>query len=129
MKMQYTKLNNDEKLLALKLKYYDDQQWSPTTGDYYTSSRNDLELYQIVNEDNDYFYTNYCDPDKKTETPSSWLKSEFTTVGFGLKRVHVPEWILNRPLSKKILVSMCIAEANALDGQDCGCIDGCKYLK
>lgn len=91
--MKHTSLTQNQKLEALKLKYYDDFQWEPIKGDYYTSCRNDLELYQIVDEDDDFFYTNYCDPQRTTQNPSHWPKTDFKK-GFGEKRVFVPHFIL-----------------------------------
>jgi len=87
-----TSLTTEQKLEALALKYYQDYQWIPKAGDYYTSSRNDLELYFIVYADDHEIHTVYCDLQKGTSV-SVWKTSEFLT-GFGLKRVHVPDWIL-----------------------------------
>lgn len=101
--MAYTELTLNQKLEALALKYYEDFQWQPKKGDYYTSSRNDLELYQIVDEGEQFFYTKYCDPKKGNDT-SMWPKSTFLK-DFGLKRVFVPEWILNGADGEKFKVS------------------------
>jgi hypothetical protein len=90
---ELTELTKDQKLLAIRLKYYDCQEWHPKKGDYYTTCRNDLELYQIVDEDENYFYTNYCNPHQKTERPSEWLKVDFKK-GFGEKRIFVPDIVL-----------------------------------
>lgn len=87
-----TGLTQTEKLEALALKYYQQYQWSPKKGDYYTTSRNDLELYLIVNEDDDYFYTKYCNPNYGSDV-SCWRKDEFLK-DFGINRVYVADWIL-----------------------------------
>lgn len=92
--MERTKLTVEQKLEALALKYYQDYQWIPKSGDYYTSSRNDLELYQVIEVTDENIYTKYCDPDRGKEV-SVWKNNEFL-INFGLKRVHVPDWILNK---------------------------------
>lgn len=91
--MKPTSLTQNQKLEALAYKYYcGPRVWHPKAGDYYTSSRNDLQLYQIVAEDDEHFYTVYCThPDQR----DAWKKEGFTTEGFGTNRVYVPEWILN----------------------------------
>jgi hypothetical protein len=88
---QITQLTEKQKLQALSSKYYDDLEWNPKKGDYYTTSRNDLELYQIVDENETVFFTNYCG-EKKTETPSEWKKEDFL-IHFGERRVFVPNFI------------------------------------
>lgn len=80
-----------QKLHALAAKYYQGVIWSPQKGDYYTSSRADLELYQIIEIQNNIITTIYCD---KQCSPQAWGQNEFTTTGFGPNRVHVPLWIL-----------------------------------
>ena len=87
-----TELTKEQKLLAIRLKYYDGMEWNPKKGDYYTSSRNDLELYQIVDEDETFFYTNYCNPQQTTPNPAQWPKIDFKK-GFGEKRIYTPDWI------------------------------------
>jgi hypothetical protein len=67
-------------------------KWLPKKGDYYTTSRNDLELYYILDEDEENFYTIYTtDP---TQTKSAWKKEGFTTEGFGPCRVFVHGYII-----------------------------------
>lgn len=87
-----TCLTEEQKLRALSLKYYDFFPWNPKKGDYYTTSRNDLELYQIVDENETHFFTNYCD-EKKTEKPQDWAKEDFLK-HFGERRVFVPDFIM-----------------------------------
>lgn len=85
-------LTTEQKLQALSLKYYDGLEWYPKKGDYYTTSRNDLELYQIVDESEKTFFTNYLD-DKKCDKPHEWNKNSFLK-DFGERRVYVPNFIL-----------------------------------
>lgn len=97
--MERTHLTRDEKLLAIKLRYYDNLEWIPKKGDYYTSCRNDLELYKIVDEDDNFFMTNYCNPEQTTSNPAQWPKTDFKK-GFGEKRIWVPEFVFNsQPLN------------------------------
>jgi len=79
-----------QKLHALANKHYSGQVWEPKKGDYYTSSRVDLELYQILEEDDNHFYTVYCHVEECKQEP--WVKEKFLE-DFGVNRVHVPEWI------------------------------------
>lgn len=84
-------LTATEKLQALANRFYQGVEWKPKKGDYYTTSRADLELYQIVDEDEENFYTSYL---PLGGTVTSWPKTEFTTQGFGPKRVWVPDYVL-----------------------------------
>lgn len=87
-----TKLTYKQKLDALALKYYSFYQWMPKTGDYYTTSRADLELYQIVKIENGKIYTKYL---IGSDVVSEWQEDEFLSDNtFGRNRVHVPGWIL-----------------------------------
>lgn len=85
-------LTYQQKLAAISAKYYQHLKWTPKKGDYYTSVRNDLELYQIVDEDETSLYTKYCNPEKNN-TISKWEKDKFL-LEFGVHRVYVPDWIL-----------------------------------
>lgn len=81
------KLTAEQKLQALALKFYQDHQWVPKAGDYYTSSRADLELYRVVKVEGGVIYTEYCaSPGELAE----WPEAEFTQNGFGPRRVYVP---------------------------------------
>lgn len=84
-------LTPNQKLHALSAKYYQHTVWIPKKGDYYTSTRADLELYQIVNIKNGIVYTIYCNMECK---PVQWDEKTFLTEGFGVNRVHVPDWII-----------------------------------
>ena len=90
--MEFRKLSPEQKLEALSLKHYQKLDWTPKKGDYYTSSRNDLELYRIIDEDDKYFFTTYCDEEREG-TPAMWEKDQFLK-DFGEHRVFVPDAIL-----------------------------------
>lgn len=85
----------EQKLEAVCSRYYlrgvQNNPWNPQKGDYYTTCRNDRELYFICDVDDDHIYTVYCDRECE---PSKWKKEEFL-LNFGLNRVHVPMYILN----------------------------------
>lgn len=88
-----TKLTHQQKLDALALKYYSFYRWEPKAGDYYTTSRSDLELYQIVDIRDGKVFTKYL---VGSETLSEWPEEEFLSPEtFGGRRVYVPSWILN----------------------------------
>lgn len=89
--MKYTVLTYQQKLQALSDKYYSHNRWQPKKGDYYTTSRNDLELYQIVDEDEEHFYTVSCHVENCHKEP--WKKEEFLQ-DFGINRVSVQNYIL-----------------------------------
>lgn len=90
--MNKFELTAEEKLLAISTKHYQGLVWTPKQGDYYTTIRNDLELYQVVNVDDSFVYTKYCHPDKG-DSISSWERDKFLQ-DFGMHRVYVPDWIL-----------------------------------
>lgn len=82
------KLTPQNKLEALALRFYQGHVWEPKPGDYYTSSRADLEVYRVVDVTDDEVITEYAEGGMGV---SKWPRSEFTTEGFGLMRVWVPE--------------------------------------
>lgn len=89
-----TKLTAEQKLEALALKYYNCLTWEPKKGDYYTTSRSDKELYQIVDENENSFFTNYCDKEKFPDSENAeWSKQSFLQ-DFGERRVYVPDYVL-----------------------------------
>lgn len=91
--MDYEVLTTEQKLQALANKYYHQVIWEPKKGDYYTTSRDDLELYQIVDISDEYILTQYCTaPDSD---PDAWEEDKFLK-GFGENRVHVPLYILEQ---------------------------------
>lgn len=94
--IKYVKLTEKQKLYALEFKYYQHHKWEPKKGDYYTTSRSDLELYMIVNEDENFFYTKFCNP-SFGDLIENWKKDEFLK-DFGICRVFVPDTMLiNKP--------------------------------
>lgn len=72
--------------------YQGGQKWVPKAGDYYTSSRPDLELYQIYSIENGKILTRYTNGHSAL---SEWDESTFLTEGFGPNRIHVPDWIFS----------------------------------
>lgn len=88
-----TELTCQEKLQAISdARYLGGQNWTPKKGDYYTLIRNDLQLYQIIDEDSENLYTIYCHvPDSPI---SKWLKTEFLR-GFGENRIYVGDYIIS----------------------------------
>lgn len=90
---KHIELTQEQKLEALGLKYYSFIEWNPKKGDYYTTARPDLELYQIVDETETLFKTKYCHPSQGDEQ-AEWEKEKFLE-DFGKVRVHVPDFILN----------------------------------
>jgi len=89
-----TKLTQNQKLQAIHDAFYlGGIAWNPKKGDFYTLVRNDLELYRIVDEDDDNFYTAYCHIDNSPI--SKWSKDAFLE-GFGKNRIFVPLYILSQ---------------------------------
>lgn len=83
-----------QKLHALGGRFYSRLTWTPKAGDLYTSSRPDLELYQIVSIRNGIVSTRYRDMTKAI-TNSEWREANFLSPDtFGYARVHVPDWII-----------------------------------
>jgi len=90
--MSKEQLSYRQKLEALAYKYYQGQEWVPKKGDLYTTSRADLEMYEIYDVTEDKIYTKYMQPDSPI---AEWSKENFLTEGFGPRRVWVPDWILH----------------------------------
>ena len=86
-----TRLTERQKLEALAWRFYQDMTWTPAAGDYYTTSRADLELYQVVDVKGGKVFTRYCEG---SVSISEWDADTFTTAGFGTCRVHVPHHVL-----------------------------------
>lgn len=87
------RLTFQQKLNALAYRFYQGSPWEPKAGDYYTTSRADLELYQVVSVDDKFVRTRYTEG---SSTHSKWPREEFLTGGFGPKRVYVPDFILDQ---------------------------------
>lgn len=85
------KLTYQQKLDALAYRFYQGAAWEPKAGDFYTTSRADLELYQVVSVEGGVVRTRYTEG---SDSISEWPEAEFLTGGFGPKRVFVPEWII-----------------------------------
>ena len=84
------KLTHQQKLDALAYRFYQGAAWDPKAGDFYTTSRADLELYQVVSVEGGVVRTRFTEG---SDAISEWPAEEFLTAGFGPKRVFVPEWI------------------------------------
>ena len=89
--MSTQELTLDQKLQALANRFYQGTAWQPKAGDYYTTSRADLELYRVAKIDGGKIYTEYC---TRPGELTGWDEDTFTTEGFGPRRVHVPDFIL-----------------------------------
>ncbi|MGJ1362916.1 hypothetical protein ACR79B_20610 [Sphingobacterium spiritivorum] len=87
----YPKLTAEAKLQAFQSKFYQGVEWDPKKGDYYTTTRSDLELYQVVDVDDNYVYTSYLHEGSPID---KWPKDGFTTEGFGDRRMYVPDNLL-----------------------------------
>lgn len=88
-----TALTPMQKLHALACRFYQAMQWEPKVGDYYTTSRADLELYQVVDVRDGKVFTRYTDKDVPV---AEWDAAGFLTDGFGPRRVWVPNFVLER---------------------------------
>lgn len=97
-------LTEKQKLQALALKYYQNTIWTPEAGHFYTTSRDDLELYYIVKIENGIVFTCYTRQynfsDVAATPMAEWPIEEFTTKDFGLRRVWVPPFVLNMGVGK-----------------------------
>jgi hypothetical protein len=89
-------LTYQQKLDALSLRFYQGLEWAPKAGNYYTTSRADLELYQVVKIEGGKVFTRYCDQEKSGAI-AEWDEDSFTSGGFGPKRVWVPDFVLAAP--------------------------------
>jgi len=92
--MQYEKLTEQQKLHALAARFYEELEWKPKAGDYYTTSRADLELYRVVDVKDGVVFTEYCT--SPGVNIAEWPESEFIAEGFGPKRVYVPGYVLEK---------------------------------
>jgi len=90
----YKELTAKQKLMALAHRFYSGGKWYPATGDYYTTSRNDLELYKIIYADDKVVKTKYCNP-ASGDNISEWAAKGFLTYGFGPNRVFVPSFVFD----------------------------------
>lgn len=88
------KLTAMQKLEAMGLRFYQGLDWKPEAGHLYTTSRPDLEVYEVVRVEGGKVFTRYTEGE--TESVSEWPEDEFLTEGFGPNRVWVPPFILDR---------------------------------
>lgn len=89
--MNQTSLTPTQKIHAFAYKFYNGgQKWNPKSGDYYTTTRADLELYQVVEVTETKIKTTYLTPNS---TITEWDKDTFLTEGFGVNRMFVPDWV------------------------------------
>lgn len=87
-----TSLTCNQKLNALAYRFYQGGKWIPKSGDFYTTSRADLELYKVVDVTDNKIMTKYC---IGSDVISEWDKGTFLTKGFGINRVYVPDFIFD----------------------------------
>jgi hypothetical protein len=84
-------LTATQKLHAMAHRFYSRQPWTPQPGDFYTSSRADLELYKVVDVRDGKVLTTYL---PEGGTVAEWPADEFLADHtFGYARVHVPAWV------------------------------------
>lgn len=82
-----------QKLEAMALRFYQGLEWDVSPGDLYTTCRDDLEVYRVVDITAEgMVITEYTEGGTGK---SQWPLDEFLTAGFGPKRVWVPDWILD----------------------------------
>jgi len=94
MQPTITQLTPMQKLHALANRFYQGGvQWIPKKGDFYTSTRADLEIYEILDVTEDKIKT--VNLTAKSSIVSEWDKETFLTEGFGINRVWVPHFIFN----------------------------------
>lgn len=88
-----------QKLAAFELRFYQFQAWEPKVGDYYTVTRAELVLFQIVGRDDQagewIVFSNQYDQEHR------FAIEGFTTQGFGPSRLWVPEWIFENYLAEE----------------------------
>lgn len=85
------KLTEKQKLEAVAYRFYQHGEWLPKAGDIYTTTRADLEAYEVVFSDESVVKTRYTEG---SEEVSEWPTEEFQTEGFGPNRLWVPPWVL-----------------------------------
>ena len=86
------KLTERQKLEALAYRFYQNGEWIPKAGDFYTTARADLEVYEVVSVEGGIVRTRYTEG---SDEVSEWPEDEFLTEGFGPNRVWVPEFLLS----------------------------------
>lgn len=86
-------LTPEMKLQCFQFKYYNGLEWIPKKGDFYTTTRADLEVYQVVDVDEEFIYTKYTSELSSGEI-SKWDKDKFLTEGFGDRRMWIPDFLI-----------------------------------
>lgn len=86
-------LTERQKLEALAARFYQSLEWKPEAGHLYTTSRADLEVYEVVEVSGGVVRTRYTEGGNPEV--SEWPEAEFLTVGFGPQRVWVPPHVLS----------------------------------
>ncbi|MBU0643682.1 MAG: hypothetical protein KJ731_21205 [Alphaproteobacteria bacterium] len=86
------KLTEMQKLEAMALRFYQGLEWKPKAGHLYTTSRADLEVYEVVKVEGGVVFTRYTEGE--TDTVSEWPESDFLSKGFGPMRVWIPPFVL-----------------------------------
>lgn len=87
------RLTEAQKLTAFEARFYQGLEWTPKAGDFYTTTRADLEVYEVVSVEGGIVRTRYTEWDSGV---SDWPESEFLTSGFGPRRLWVPPWVLEQ---------------------------------
>jgi len=89
---KYTALTCQQKLHCFGLKYFQNYEWKPEIGDYFTTTRADLELFQITRiEERNVFWINAKEPNSLEQRDDL---SGFSCLGQGSIRLYVPDFIL-----------------------------------
>ena len=91
------KLTAEEKLEALAYRFYQGGKWEPKAGDLYTTSRADLEVYQVTEVDELHVCTKYTEG---SDTVTQWDRETFQTEGFGPKRVYIPPHVAEKVIDR-----------------------------
>ena len=55
------RLTKNQKLQALEFRFYQEGTWYPKAGDLYTTARNDLEVYRVVDVRDGLVITEYTE--------------------------------------------------------------------
>lgn len=97
------KLTYQQKLEALSYRFYQNGTWTPAAGDFFTTSRADLELYQVVAVEGGIVKTRYTEG---TDTISEWFEDGFLSDGFGPKRVFVPPWVMKMEHPTAVMLAL-----------------------
>lgn len=81
-----------QKLTAIHIKHYQGDEWLPQAGDFFTTLRADLALFQISKIDGRQVFVVSVDDGNQE---SAYDLGNFTSGGTGSLRVHVPKFVLD----------------------------------